>query len=319
MKDYAVLVGGKTLNIIAGRDNLALTIMTPCDCDNNCKFCVSKQEYALRQPNKDEVIKTVDKFWDSYAYSVREVVITGGEPMQDIDFLRTLAFKTPLFTKVFINTSFINKNKEEFIKFVNETPCIAGVNISRHTDSYENDCNIMRDIAEDKYIKEFKKPVRINCVIGKNTSIIDSVVERWKDFDNVEVSFRADFTKTSKEELHNPYSKVNVYLASKFKYIDNTKCKVCDTTKFKTKDGLIVKYHKGLKTTAIRTALGVEVNDFVLRQDGKLFIDWEFNDNNELIFIPCPKPSSYFPFWFGGCGCNDSSYSSRGGCGTSGC
>lgn len=312
---YNALVGGRDIDLVRGRDNLALTIMTPCDCDNNCKFCTSKQEYSLRKPNKDEVINTVSKFWTAFP-SVKEVVITGGEPMQDLDFISRMIEEAPLFTRFFINTTFINNNREQFIELVNDNSSIAGVNISRHTSSYEKDCAFMQDIAEDEQIRKFKKPVRINCVIGNKTDIINRVIERWKDFENVEISFRADFTKTSKEELHNPYSEVNVYLASKFKYAGNTRCNVCDTTSFTTKDGFIVKYHKGLKTTAIRSGGTIEVNDFVLRQDGKIYIDWKFTENNELSFIP---RIGYFPYFGYGCGCNDNYSSSRGGCGSSGC
>lgn len=320
-----VLINKERVNLIKGRDNLALTIMVPYDCENNCKFCISKQEYALHKPDKEKVIRSLYRFFAlEGGCGAHDVVITGGEPMSDINFLREVVNQVPKVKDIYINTSFIKKNIDEFINFVNSTSQIKGVNISRHTVSYEDDCKILCNIAEDEWIREIKKSIRINCVIGESTSLIDGVVDRWKAFKNVEISFRADFTRMTEKDLHVPFCKVNNYLASKFSYVGNTQCHVCDTTAFKTDEGMLVKYHRGLKTTSIRTPKGIEVNDFVLRQDGKLFLDWDFKKGNEVTIgsdLPFERYTGYSYSSTLSCGgaCGHTSRYVYSGCGYRGC
>lgn len=317
-----ILVGNEQVKLLKGRDNLALTVMVPYDCENNCKFCISKKEYAKHTPDKGKVLSMLRKFYKEFR-EVNEVVITGGEPMQDIEFLRELVKQLLSRIKVFINTSFIRKNLKEFIDFVNTESRVRGVNISRHTDSYDNDCKILCGIAGDEKIGEIKKPVRINCVIGESTSLIDRVIERWKGFKNVEVSFRADFTKTTEKDLHNPFCVVNSYLASKYEYIGHTQCHVCDTTAFKIGEGMVVKYHRGLKTTSIQKDGYIEVNDFVLRQDGKLFIDWVFKTETKVKIKGTPIAPAFSygssPYTSCGGGCGHHSRYTYSGCGYRGC
>lgn len=303
-----------------GRDNLALTIMVPYDCDNNCKFCISKKEYGLNAPDKSKVIVAIRDFFTSYGGTlVKDVVITGGEPMQEIYTLAELIRAIPDRYDVYINTTFLDKNKDLFINFVNNSPKIKGVNISRHCIDYESDCGLMNGIADDESITLFQKPVKINCVVGNATKNIEKIVERWSAYQNVEVSFRADFTKVTKEELHNPFCAVNLFLNERYKFMRNTRCNVCDTTNFQTPSGMLVKYHKGLKTTSIRRDDYIEVNDFVITQNGKCYVDWDFDDsklvglrhNGNII----PPRFSYTPiFSYGGCGGGR-----LGGCGGGGC
>ena len=46
---------------VSGRRNLALTVMVPFDCPNNCPFCESKKEYATNRPSLDGVALTDNK------------------------------------------------------------------------------------------------------------------------------------------------------------------------------------------------------------------------------------------------------------------
>lgn len=303
----------------SGRDNLALTIMVPYDCNNNCKFCISKKEYSLNTPDKIKVILAMRNFFVSYGGSlIKDVVITGGEPMQDIYTLAEMIREIPERYNVYINTTFIETNKDLFINLVNNSPKIKGVNISRHCTDYENDCKTLSGIAREEDITLLLKPVRINCVIGDGTRNIEKIVERWNGFNNVEISFRADFTKTTREELHNPFCAVNMFLNGRYKFVNNARCNVCDTTTFKTPSGMFVKYHKGLKTTSIKRDGYIEVNDFIISQNGNCYTDWNFSertllnlDHNEHIAyqraVRCPA------FSYSSCG------ASRGGCGGGGC
>lgn len=311
-------------NLIRGRDNLALTIMFPCDCDNNCKFCNSKKEYEVNPPNKDNVISTIKEFFRCDLSSmIKDVVITGGEPMQNLYTLSEILLHIPNDKNVYINTTFIKRNHKEFVFLVNSTPKIKAINISRHTESYENDCKLLNDILEDIYVSDIIKPVRINCVIGNNTKNIEKIVERWKDFPNVEISFRADYNEINKKKLHNIFCNVNLYLAERYQYLSHSQCKVCDTTTFITKNNKFVKYHKGLKSTLVKLSSNqYEVNDFVVSQNGILYVDWDFSIDKKIDFS---KQNRILPFKFlpneyyyrDGCGCNSNSNNNY--CGGSGC
>lgn len=284
---------------IKGRDNLALTIMVPYDCSNNCKFCISKKLYKDRPADKEAVIEAVKQFFDTgYDSYVKDVVITGGEPMQDIYTLSEIINLIPADKNIYINTTFITENLKEFVFYVNTNPRIKGINISRHTPKIELDRKIMRNIADDDAILMIRKPVRINCVIN-DPAVINTVVARWTALKHpaLEVSFRADFTKTDPAKLHNPYDSVTLHLVQNdWEYVDHTFCHVCDTVIFKTPDNFYIRYHRGLKTTSIRlpySGNNIEVNDFVISQDGKVYFDWDLTEENQVHFAF--SPASYDP------------------------
>ena len=67
---------------------------------------------------------------------------------------------------VYINTTFLENGKEEFIELLNRFPNVKGVNISRHTTSYETDQMILHGIAKDEDVLKINTNVRINCFVG---------------------------------------------------------------------------------------------------------------------------------------------------------
>jgi hypothetical protein len=268
---------------ITGRDNLALTIMVPFDCPNNCPFCESKKEYTTHRPDLNNVINSIERFFhDNNTLIVPEVVITGGEPMANIFALRKIINVIPSDKDIYINTTLLKRNYHEFVALVNDNPQIKGINVSRHGATYEEDCRLLHDIASDGYFCQFKKSVRINCVVNSDTNIY-KIMNRWEGH-GVEVSFRENFHTMTKQELHNPYSGYLPKLASELKYIGHTQCKVCDTTIFKRKSGLIVRYHKGVEHTLVKIGTNrYEVNDIIIRQDGKIFADWDLSNKTLLL------------------------------------
>ena len=149
------------MRFVKGRDNLAVTVYVPYNCDNNCSFCTSKSEYKGAEKGESFVTELrLDEVRSSY---INEVVFTGGEPMMNLKKLRRLV-NIVNNKDVYINTTLINKNLDRFIAFVNETPCIKGVNISRHFSNFKEDAKLMKDIAADDYFEYFNKPIRINVV-----------------------------------------------------------------------------------------------------------------------------------------------------------
>ncbi len=269
---------------VSGRNNLALTVMVPFDCPNNCPFCESKKEYAKNRPNLNAVLNAMELFFKrNNTLDVPEVVITGGEPMANIPALNAILNEIPSDKDVYINTTLIKRNFDAFVDLVNNHPQIKGINVSRHCTTYEEDCKTLHGIVTDKEISRIKKSVRINCVIkDRKHSFFRGVIARWENT-GVELSFREDFNEMTEEELHNPYSHSLPYVATVKEYLGHTFCKVCDTTSFRSYRGMVIRYHKGLKNTFINLGNDkYEINDIIIRQDGSIFCDWDFTNAHIL-------------------------------------
>lgn len=259
-----------------GRDNLALTIFVPYDCRNKCPFCSSKETYRTHRPSMDNVKYQLKRVLTEFDYPIKDVVFTGGEPMADIDGLKELIDLVPSQYNIYINTTFTNRNLENFVEFVNKCSKIKGINISRHSETYEKDCELLYDIATDDRISEIQKPVRINCVV-KNQDI-SKVIERWNGT-GVHLYFRKDFNiEQDFVELHNPYDELTMKLiADGFAFNSHIQCNVCDTTFFE-KGGQIVAYHKGQKNSSIQIGEYLEINDLIIDQTGVFTFDWGENN-----------------------------------------
>ena len=107
-------------------------------------------------------------------------------------------------------------------------------------------------------------------------------MDRWEG-QEVELSFRENFNTMTEQDLHNPYSGYLPRLASELEYKGHTQCKVCDTTIFKRRSGLVVRYHKGIKNTLVYLGNDkYEINDIIIRQDGQVFCDWDFTNKTLL-------------------------------------
>lgn len=269
---------------VSGRSNLALTIMVPFDCPNHCPFCESKKEYSKNRPSLDGVISAIQRFYrDNNTLDVPEVVITGGEPMANLEALKKILDVIPSDKDVYINTTLLRHQFNAFAELVNNTKKIKGISVSRHGYDYDDDCEMLRGIAPDHWLSKIKKSIRINCVVDNNTNIYE-ILDRWVRYHSVELSLRENFNTMTLGELHNPYSGFLPRLASEFHYVGHTQCKVCDTTTFRAKQGgLVVRYHKGIKNTLV--TLGndkYEINDIIIRQDGQVFCDWDFTNKTLL-------------------------------------
>lgn len=272
---------------VSGRNNLAVTIMMPFDCPNNCPFCESKKEYAKNRPSLDNVVNAIQHiFRDNNTLDIPEVVITGGEPMANLLALRKIINVIPSDKDIYINTTCLRHQFDAFVELVNTCPQIKGVNISRHSTTYEEDCRTLHGIAPDEWLCKFEKSVRINCVIQERKhSFFRGVISRWEGR-GVELSFREDFNAMTEEELHNPYSHSLPYVATVKEYLGHTQCRVCDTTTFRSVRGMIIRYHKGIKNTLVYLGKDKwEINDIVVRQDGEIFCDWDFTNKTLLPTI----------------------------------
>lgn len=298
-----------------GRKNLALTVMVPWDCCNNCPFCTSKESYKGYSPNTLNIrmnllIDTLKKFNRTI---IEEVVITGGEPFADLAQLKKIINVISPKKKVYINTTFpcINRyNASKIADYINNEDKIKGISISRHCTSFEADTQFFNpNILKDRWLFLIKKPVRINCVLYEDTAflyeytiqskyeyIIQSVIERYKNAPyNVSINFRADFNQMNRNQLH---SKHDLFLdclhSVGLKYISSTQCDVCHTDIFES-DGRKILYHRGIPNTAIRKykPSRIQVNDIILKQDGMWCYDWDGkNKDEEELFYMLLKPRS---------------------------
>lgn len=116
------------MRFIKGRSNLSCTIFVPWDCNNHCRFCTSKHMYKERTCDMDAILAQIKKINQNPL--ITEFVLTGGEPLADIEKCQILldAMEKPCF----VNTTFpLEGDVQKRIDFVNNSK-IAGINISRH-------------------------------------------------------------------------------------------------------------------------------------------------------------------------------------------
>lgn len=274
-----------------GRSNLALTVFVPYDCKNSCRFCTTKKSYEEKPANLEAVADEMRGILYYYSFPITDVVFTGGEPMENVAALkRLIEMIEPLNKKVYINTTFTKKNLQEFIDLVNGNDTIQGVNISRHGETFERDAYLLDDIAPDCEIAKIKKPVRINCLDkGQN---LKRIIDRWNGKD-VELSIRRDYREQmTDDQLHNPYDPTPMMLIDMgFSYVGKTQCNVCDTTIFE-REGMIVRYHKGLERSSILHGNTLEFNDLIIDQNGNFAYDWK--ESNERIVQEMKKEFNPF-------------------------
>lgn len=282
------------MDFVFGRDNLALTVFVPWDCHNHCSFCTSKDSYRVNEPSLQNVKYQMRRFFQFYDFPVKVVVFTGGEPMMNIPALAELIDLVPKDKRIFINTTFIKATKGEFLDLVDKGR-ISGVNISRHGETYEEDCKMMCGIADDEEILDINCSVRINCVL--KGQCIGVLVERWRD-KGVTLNLREDYTLVVPRELHDPYRPVPMELFDiGYHFWKHTQCRVCDTTYFEPEDLELptVMYHKGLQDSSILEGDVLEINDLIIDQTGALRYDWRHTDLETLgallaeHFLPCPE------------------------------
>lgn len=263
------------------------SVYFPKDCDNDCKFCTSKQFYEDNKPNASKVLKWMNSFKSS---DLENIVITGGEPMSDIELLSKM-LNCCDSKNVYINTTFLKPNIESFIKLVNNTDCVKGVNISRHGVDYSQDCLLLNEIAEDEMVELIDADVRINCFVGESISEekMKKILDRWeavrRNKRNIDVSFRHDYNKITPYNIH-LLDTESIKSATKVgEYYGRVYCHVCDKLLFKTHDGMDFRIHRGLNNTRIKIGDITEMQELVLFPDGTLATDWDKTVDGLEIYL----------------------------------
>ena len=150
------------MKYIIGRNNFALTIFIPQDCNNNCPFCTSKENYEKQPASLPAVIESI-RALSEYNIKFHDIVITGGEPFADLTTLNTVLNTVAMslkFKNIYINTTLPSRNINQTIQYINSSKLITGINVSRHLFYY-----FYEIVASDTEIELIKKPKHINCVL----------------------------------------------------------------------------------------------------------------------------------------------------------
>ena len=270
------------MEFIKGRDNLACTIFIPVDCGNNCKFCTTKamyKDFKFTQTYVDRMVKWIDILNSNDMIS--EFVITGGEPTKDLEVLKKIvsACKKP----VYINTS-LPKQEDIFdvITYINQTPIIHGINISRHFGmTYDV------PVYGAEFIDLIKKPVRINCVVNEKTLTIEKIETALKIYNrsNLVLNLRADYRTITDKNLKTRDTVFNL-LFNTYLYKGSTSCLVCNSSYFTNDSNQTICYHRGVENSAVLAGNRMYINDVVINNKGYLFYDWTMENspvNTEFI------------------------------------
>jgi len=263
-KNYMTREGGATV-----------TIFVPYDCNNNCPFCINKQEY--HDPvgfSLEKVCESIRMFHEITPKC--DFVFTGGEPFAEPDSLQIMMDCIPAGHRVFINTTlpvsehvpaekikeFTHRNKDK----------ITCINISRHMVHYVVECN-------DELLSRLGVPVRIKCVLFKNyphDGMID-FANRFAKY-KLPIQFRADYTITTPENLYEPEGDVILAdLKKNFKYLGLDGCRIRCGYHFDN-NGQHIAYHRTLPySTQYVEVDGVTYEtlyDVLIKQTGEPHSDW---------------------------------------------
>ena len=261
------------LKYYKGRDNLACTIFVPFACGNDCPFCTSKQMYQgynFTKSDVDRIVKWI-RILNETDF-VNEYVLTGGEPLFNLDITRRLV--SEMTKPVYINTTFpiVPGKLVETLEFLSN-PKIAGVNVSRHMG-----LQYSVKIAPDEIVKEIDNYVRINTLITEDmlqTQDIIGFVDYWSGKYTM-VNFRADYRTVTPDTLKNR-DKISQFLLEHYKYEYSSNCMVCNSEFYSDEKEKILCYHRGLEHSSVTVGGRCYVNDIIIDIKGELHNDWDMN------------------------------------------
>jgi len=278
---------------IIGRTNLAVTIFVPYDCPNHCPFCNSKKEYKNKENfSMEKIIESVNNV--VYHNGVKDIVITGGEPFADLEQLQILldTLKPAVLgyhKNLFINTTLPidAEDEEKVLEFIYKNDSlIKGLNISRHIGFKTNNEN--NNLV--KKLSRSRLKIRINSVLYKDEYSVEEINNFINEYTPIcdQISFRADYRKIKTQddlrEIENNSFVSKLFNMRNLFYLSSGGCMVCNNDDFITKDNKIISYHRGMENSLIKKGCYTIINDIVIKQDGKIVIDWDKEELNLDLF-----------------------------------
>lgn len=262
------------MRFIKGRDDLAVTIFVPWDCENNCKFCTSKKEYKKIKLDVDKVKQSITRL-NNLGFD--KFVFTGGEPLSDLGKLRELIELIDEEKTIYINTTLPNIKTFEMISYINKEKRIKGISVSRHSENIVK----LNNTCEDIILTRINKPIRINSIVDENLDI-KNMIDRFSKFKNVMLNLRVDYRFINEDNLKKMDGVVIGFNNNRnYKLIYEGGCNVCHNFEFvRLSDGFRVQYHKGLEQSSFRIGDAIIYNDLIIKPDGNIYYDW---DNKSAI------------------------------------
>lgn len=253
-----------------------VTIFVPYDCQNNCPFCVNKEEYSNMEGFSLEKICESIKVMDEITPNC-DIVFTGGEPFSNLKSLQIMLDHVPPTHKVFINTTFpvfATQTADDMWEFCDRNKDkITCINISRHLVKYVEE-------SDDELIGSLPVNTRVNCVLYRDypAEQLMDYVKRFEKY-NIPIQFRFDYTDTTPENLYEEESDIILRdLKKLFPYKGLDGCRMRCGYHFMYND-LELTYHKTLPySTIVEEVDGTTYDilyDILIKQNGDIHGDWD--------------------------------------------
>ncbi len=253
-----------------------VTVFVPYDCQNDCPFCVNKEEYSNPEGFSIEKICESIKVMDAIT-PYCDFVFTGGEPFSNLNSLQVLLDHVPDTHKVYINTTFpvfATQTSDDMLDFCeNNKDKITCINISRHLIKYVEE-------SPDDLIARIPVPIRVNCVLYQDypRDQLTDYMDRFNEY-RIPIQFRFDYTDTTPENL---YQEENDHILKDLKefchYTGLDGCRMRCGYHFKYRD-LDLTYHKTLPYSTIVESDGDItydiLYDILIKQNGDIHGDWD--------------------------------------------
>lgn len=260
--------------------NSIVNVFVPYDCYFHCPFCTTKEWY------KDI---NIGKWWESFNRVLRNkpkvIMLTGGEPITDLEFLDQIlvAIDKSNFpakqTSVYVNTSFIGATgylEKAACVLIDHHMSIKGINISRHKPSEISHREWLRGII----------PIRVNILIqGENFNPVEHI-KFWAG-KHVEISFREDYKNVTQASLFDFSSPVLKYLTENCILQSTNYCHFCNNLTFwDARNNLSIRYHRGLPYTSAKIGTLAEHMEAILAPNGELYSDWDCSSEGIDALLP---------------------------------
>ena len=289
--------------VMWGRKEHPATVFVPWDCGHHCPFCSTKAEYETRYPSSK-----LGYFFDRQKESLRrlleygfvdDVVLTGGEPLADIERLNELIDIVASLggqpRNVYINTSLnLDKAQEEraYQFLVREAHCgrVRGISVSLPYADVT-----MMNARGYAFLERFMREcgghtgynwLRINSVVKGNESA-EQIRRFVHDILRLEngmghgiwsINLRKDYTDCTQANLNDCFDPIMQTLMGMpdMPYKGGGGCLVCRNDVFWPNDDAIhrLTYHRGTESTSLRYGDLMVINDLVIKQDGEIRYDW---------------------------------------------
>ena len=270
-----------------------VTVFVPYDCQNNCPFCVNKEEYKdMSDFSLEKICESID-IMDAITPNC-DFVFTGGEPFANLESLQVLLDKVPPTHKIFINTTFPvfnDRTPEDMLEFCERNKDkITCINISRHLVKYVEE-------SDDELIAKIPVNIRINCVLYRDypRDKLTAYMDRFNKY-RIPIQFRFDYTDTTPENLYEESTDKILHDLKEFcQYTGLDGCRMRCGYHFNYRD-LKLTYHKTLPYSTITESDGEQtydiLYDILIKQNGDIHGDWD----GKILDVEKYKNVTYEPY-----------------------